>query len=75
MFTNVEGDLDEVLAVIQSCVEYTASVAPRVSVVVKLDVRPGRKDALRAKVATVEQLLADSPALVAGDEGDHDHVV
>jgi uncharacterized protein (TIGR00106 family) len=65
MFTNVEGDLGEVLALIEKCIEYTASVAPRVSVVVKLDVRPGRSDAMRAKVATVEQLLAgDKSALL-----------
>jgi uncharacterized protein (TIGR00106 family) len=58
MFTNVEGSLDEVLGVIQRCVEHVASLAPRVSVVIKLDVRSGHDDALRQKVASVEQLLA-----------------
>lgn len=62
MFTNVEGDLDEVLDVIKRCTEYVAAIAPRVSVVVKLDVREGHSDALHQKVATVERLLsAESP--------------
>lgn len=57
-FTNVEGELDEVLALVARCVEHVASLAPRVSVVVKLDVRPGHVDALPGKVARVERLLA-----------------
>jgi uncharacterized protein (TIGR00106 family) len=40
MFTNVEGDWDEVMAVIKACVDHVAEVAPRVSVVVKIDHRP-----------------------------------
>jgi uncharacterized protein YqgV (UPF0045/DUF77 family) len=59
MFTNVEGTLVEVLDLIEACVAHVGATAPRVSVVVKLDVRPGRTDALHTKVATVERLLAD----------------
>ncbi|MGH8981032.1 MAG: thiamine-binding protein [Acidimicrobiales bacterium] len=58
MFTNVEGELGEVLGLIERCIEHMAGHAPRVSVVVKLDVRPGRADALHEKVAAVEQLLS-----------------
>jgi len=58
MFTNVEGDWDEVLALIKSCVMSVAEVAPRVSVVIKIDHRPGVNDALRGKVETIEQRLA-----------------
>jgi uncharacterized protein YqgV (UPF0045/DUF77 family) len=58
MFTNVEGSLEEVLAVIKRCIEHTAASAPRVSVVVKLDVRPGRDATMREKVASVERLLS-----------------
>ena len=58
MFTNVEGGYDEVMAVIKECVDYVASVAPRVSVVVKMDVlaedRGGR---MAAKVHSVEEHL------------------
>jgi uncharacterized protein (TIGR00106 family) len=59
MFTNVEGDWDEVLALIKSCVMTVAEVAPRVSVVIKIDHRPGVTDALRGKVDAIERRLAD----------------
>jgi uncharacterized protein (TIGR00106 family) len=58
MFTNLEGDWDEVLGVIRACVEAVAAGAPRVSVVIKLDHRVGVEDALRGKVEAVEQRLA-----------------
>jgi uncharacterized protein YqgV (UPF0045/DUF77 family) len=58
MFTNVEGDWDEVMTLIRTCTDHVATVAPRVSVVIKLDVRAGVEGALRGKVATVERLLA-----------------
>jgi uncharacterized protein (TIGR00106 family) len=60
MFTNVEGEWDEVMALLKSCVLAVAEQAPRVSVVVKLDYRPGVTGALHSKVATVEELLGDS---------------
>ena len=58
MFTNVEGDWDEVMALLKRCVEAVAEHAPRVSVVVKLDYRPGTEGALEGKVASVERHLA-----------------
>ena len=57
MFTNVEGEWDDVMALLKACVEKVAETAPRVSVVVKLDHRPGVSDALHAKVAAVEAHL------------------
>jgi uncharacterized protein (TIGR00106 family) len=59
MFTNVEGDWDEVMDLVRRCVEAVGARAPRVSVVLKLDVRPGTVDALGGKVARIEALLAD----------------
>ncbi len=59
MFTNVEGDWDEVMALLKACVDTVAESAPRVSVVVKIDHRPGVEDALHAKVAAVEAHLTD----------------
>jgi uncharacterized protein YqgV (UPF0045/DUF77 family) len=59
MFTNVEGDWDEVMALLKRCVDAVAEQAPRVSVVVKLDYRPGTEDALEGKVASIERHLAD----------------
>ena len=37
MFTNVEGDWDEVMDLIKTCVAKVAETATRVSVVVKVD--------------------------------------
>jgi uncharacterized protein (TIGR00106 family) len=59
MFTNVEGDWDEVMALLTQCVDAVASEAPRVSVVVKIDYRPGADDMMHAKVNSVERHLQD----------------
>ena len=57
MFTNVEGDWDEVMALIGRCVDTIGEAAPRVSVVIKIDHRPGVTGALEAKTRRVEDLL------------------
>jgi uncharacterized protein (TIGR00106 family) len=57
MFTNIEGEWDEVMAVIHRCVQTVAARSPRVSVVIKIDHRPGVTDALHSKVETIEQEL------------------
>ena len=53
MFTNVEGEWEEVMGVIRQCVDHVAEVAPRVSVVVKIDHRPGAEDAMAHKTERV----------------------
>jgi uncharacterized protein (TIGR00106 family) len=58
MFTNVEGDWDEVMALIKACVMKVSEAAPRVSVVIKVDHRPGVSSALRDKVEAIEERLA-----------------
>ncbi|MET7821906.1 MTH1187 family thiamine-binding protein [Micromonospora zamorensis] len=58
MFTTVEGEWDEVMSVVKQAVDVVAAQAPRVSVVLKADIRPGVTDALTAKVAHVENRLA-----------------
>ena len=60
MFTNVEGEWDEVMALIKACVVKVGESAPRVSVVIKLDHRPGVEGALQGKVDAVERRLAGS---------------
>jgi uncharacterized protein (TIGR00106 family) len=60
MFTTVEGEWDETMAVVKQAVEAVAAKAPRVSLVLKADVRPGVSGALTSKVETVERYLADS---------------
>ena len=57
MFTNVEGEWDEVMGLIKACVDKVAEAAPRVSLVIKIDHRPGAVDALHAKVERVESHL------------------
>jgi len=58
MFTTVEGDWDEAMDVVKRAVEVVAARAPRVSLVLKADLRPGVTGALTAKVETVERYLA-----------------
>jgi uncharacterized protein (TIGR00106 family) len=58
MFTNVEGDWDEVMAVIRACVEKVGESAPRVSVQLKLDYRPGSAPgALTNDIESLERRL------------------
>lgn len=59
MFTNVEGEWDEVMSLIKACVMKVGETAPRVSVVIKIDHRPGMVDALHHKVESIEQRLAE----------------
>jgi uncharacterized protein (TIGR00106 family) len=57
MFTTIEGDWDEAMAVVKQAVGVVAARAPRVSLVLKADIRPGASGALTAKVETVERYL------------------
>ncbi len=58
MFTTVEGDWDEVMEVVRRAVDAVAAKAPRVSLSLKADVRPGVTGALDAKVEAVERRLS-----------------
>jgi uncharacterized protein (TIGR00106 family) len=57
MFTNVEGEWEEVMAVVKRAVEVVAQASPRVGLVLKADIRPGYDGQLSAKVERVEQAL------------------
>jgi uncharacterized protein (TIGR00106 family) len=57
MFTTLEGDWDEVMGVVKQAVDAVAAKAPRVSLVLKADLRPGVTDALTSKVESVERQL------------------
>jgi uncharacterized protein (TIGR00106 family) len=57
MFTNIEGEWDEVMAVVKRAVDVVAEVSPRVGLVLKADIRPGYDGQLTAKVQRVEQAL------------------
>lgn len=58
MFTNIEGEWDEVMAVVKQAVDVVAARSPRVGLVLKADIRPGYTGQLTAKVERVEQHLA-----------------
>jgi uncharacterized protein (TIGR00106 family) len=62
MFTNVEGSWDELMALLRDCVEAVARRAPRVSVVAKLDYRPGAEGQLTGKVEAIERRLGPDAA-------------
>jgi uncharacterized protein (TIGR00106 family) len=57
MFTSVEGEWDEVMAVVKQAVDAVAARAPRVSVVLKADVRHAVSDGLTSKIESLEAHL------------------
>lgn len=57
MFTIVEGEWDEVFDVIKRATDTVVATSPRVSLVVKADIRPGHTDQLTEKVQRVEAQL------------------
>jgi uncharacterized protein (TIGR00106 family) len=60
MFTTVEGEWDEVIGVVKQALDAVLAVAPRASMVLKADVRPGVTDAMTSKVDALEGYLATS---------------
>jgi uncharacterized protein (TIGR00106 family) len=59
MFTNIEGEWDEVMDVVRRAVDVVAATSPRVSLVLKADIRPGHTGQLTAKVRRIDERLAD----------------
>jgi uncharacterized protein YqgV (UPF0045/DUF77 family) len=57
MFTELEGEWDEVFDVIRRATEAVAEYGPRVSLVLKADIRPGRVGEIDAKVDRLEEAL------------------
>ena len=57
MGTIVEGELQDVLELMQQCIEKLAEHSDRVSCSAKLDYRRGQSGRLKSKVASVEQKL------------------
>lgn len=60
MFTTIEGEWDEVFDVIRRATEAVSAVSPRVSLVVKADIRPGFTGQLSEKVTRLEERLSGS---------------
>lgn len=57
MFTTIEGSWDECMDVVRRATDAVAAFGPRVSLVLKADIRPGFTGELDAKVARVERHL------------------
>jgi len=61
MFTNIEGEWDEVMAVVKAAVFRVAETSPRVGLVLKADIRRGFETGqLTAKVERVEEHLSST---------------
>ena len=63
MFTNIEGEWDEVMAVVKQAVDVVAATSPRVGLVLKADIRPGYDGQLTAKVERIETALSKGEGL------------
>ncbi|MEX3610692.1 thiamine-binding protein [Rothia sp. LK2588] len=60
MFTIIEGEWDECMAVVKAATEAVAEVAPRVSLVVKADIRAGHDSGeITGKVERLNKALDD----------------
>lgn len=57
MFTTLEGDWDECMAVVKACCDAVAAHSARVSLVMKADIRPGFTGELDAKLDRLEAAL------------------
>lgn len=57
MFTTVEGEWDEIFAVIKQATDAVVAVSPRVSLSLKADIRPGYTHQITEKVQRVEEYL------------------
>jgi uncharacterized protein (TIGR00106 family) len=60
MFTNLEGEWDEVMGVVKRAVDAVSAASPRVGLVLKADIRPGYDGQLTAKVERIEEALRDA---------------
>ena len=61
MFTEIEGDWDEVMPVIQRATEAVGAGGHRVSLVLKADIRPGHEGELDGKLQRLETALGRLP--------------
>ncbi|WP_382305232.1 MTH1187 family thiamine-binding protein [Herbiconiux sp. UC225_62] len=57
MFTTIEGEWDEVFDVVKRATEAVQAFGPRVSLVLKADIRPGHTGELTGKVERLEAAL------------------
>ena len=60
MFTTVEGEWDEVMAVVKGAVDAVAAYGPRVSLVLKADIREGYTGEMTSKLDRLEKAIEQS---------------
>lgn len=60
MFTEIEGEWDEVFAVVKAATEAVQEFGPRVSLVMKADIRPGFSGELTGKLERLNAALEQS---------------
>ena len=60
MFTTVEGEWDEVFTVVKRATDAVQEFGPRVSLVLKADIRPGHSGELTGKVDRLEAAIESS---------------
>ncbi len=58
MFTEIEGEWDEVMEVVRRATEAVGAYGTRVSLVLKADIRPGHVGELDGKVERLEAAIA-----------------
>lgn len=69
MFTEIEGEWDEVMRVVKDATMVLAEKGIRTEVILKADVRPGFENMMERKVAVVDELLeGDGPAPHEGSD-------
>jgi uncharacterized protein YqgV (UPF0045/DUF77 family) len=59
MFTEVEGEWDEVMDVVKRATEAVGAYGTRVSLVLKADIRPGHTGEIDGKLERLEQALEE----------------
>lgn len=62
MFTTIEGEWDEVFAVVKRATEAVGRYGSRVSLVIKADIRPGYSGELNGKLDRLEKAISGSEA-------------
>lgn len=60
MFTEIEGEWDEVFDVVKRATEAVAPFGSRISLVIKADIRPGHEGEMGGKLERLEQAIASS---------------
>lgn len=57
MFTTIEGEWDEVFSVVKEATEAVGEFGPRVSLVLKADIRPGYTGEIDGKLERLEKAI------------------